>query len=406
MSEPEGSDALAWTRADFPLLRRRIDGRPLVHLDSASTAPKPECVIEAVTRFYREHTANVHRGVHVLSEEATEEFERAREEVASFLNASPAEIVFTRNSTEGINLVAHGLGLKADDEVVLTAVEHHSNFMPWRLQARAVPVGLAPDGLPRYEEIHDRLSPRTRLVTLAHVSNTLGVVAPVEAWIDAAHRRGVPVLIDASQSASHLPLDVKALDCDFLVCSGHKLLGPSGVGVLYGKRERLEALPLYQVGGGMVKRHGDDHFTTQDVPWRFEAGTPNIEGVIGLGAAVAYLRRIGMDAVARHSQALGAHLVERLRSIPGTAVLGDSAPAGRRIGLATFTVRAPGVGQESVARLLCDRHQILVSGGYHCAHILHHRLELEGTVRASTHVFNTRDDIDRLADALLELVEG
>jgi cysteine desulfurase/selenocysteine lyase len=278
--------------------------------------------------------------------------------------------------------------------------------MAWRVHARAVPAGLAPDGLPLYEEIHGRLSPRTRLVTLAHVSNTLGVVAPVEAWIEAAHRRGVPVLIDASQSASHLPLDVKALDCDFLVFSGHKLLGPSGVGVLYGKRERLESLSLYQVGGGMVKVHGDNDFTTQDLPWRFEAGTPNIEGVIGLGAAVAYLRRIGMETVRRHSHDLGVHLVEQLRAIPGTTILGDSAPADRRIGLATFTVRAPGLGQESVARALCDRHQILVSGGYHCAHILHHRLELEGTVRASTHVFNPRDEIDRLLAALRELVEG
>jgi len=278
--------------------------------------------------------------------------------------------------------------------------------MPWRVHARAVPVGLAPDGLPLYEEIHGRLSSRTRLVTLAQVSNTLGVVAPVESWIEAAHRRGVPVLIDASQSASHLPLDVKALDCDFLVFSGHKLLGPSGVGVLYGKRERLEALSLYQVGGGMVKVHGDDDFTTQDLPWRFEAGTPNIEGVIGLGTAVAYLRRIGMETVRRHSHDLGTRLVEQLRAIPGTTILGDSVPADRRIGLATFTVRAPGLGQESVARALCDRHQILVSGGYHCAHILHRRLDLEGTVRASTHVFNTRDEIDRLVAALRELVEG
>ncbi len=406
MSASEAPDPLAGIRADFPLLQRLVDGRPLTYLDSASTAPKPECVVEAVTRFYRDHTANVHRGVHVLSEQATEEFERARDEVASFINASPAEIVFTRNSTEAINLVACGLGLKPDDEVLLTALEHHSNFMPWRVHARAVPVGLAPDGLPLYDEIHSRISPRTRLVALAHVSNTLGVIAPVESWIEAAHRHGIPVLLDASQSASHLPLDVKALGCDFLVFSGHKVLGPSGVGVLYGKRERLEALSLYQVGGGMVKRHGDDGFTVQDLPWRFEAGTPNVEGVIGLGAAVAYLRHLGMESVRRHSQALGARLVAQLRAIPGTTILGDSAPTDCRIGLATFTVRAPGLGQEGVARALCDRHQILVSGGYHCAHILHHRLALEGTVRASTHVFNTPDDIDRLGAALRELVEG
>lgn len=397
---------LSWTRADFPLLKRRIDGRPLTHLDSASTAPKPQSVIDAVTRYYTDCTANVHRGVHVLSEEATDAFEQARQEVASLIGASPGEIVFTRNSTEGINLVASGLGLRPDDEVVITALEHHSNFMPWRRQARAVPVGLEADGVPRYGEIHERLSPRTRLVALAHVSNTLGVVAPVESWIGAAHARGLPALIDASQSASHVPIDVKAMDCDFLVLSGHKLLGPSGIGVLYGKRERLEALDLYQVGGGMVKRHGDDGYTPHDVPGRFEAGTPAIEGVIGLGAAVAYLRRIGLAEVRRHSQSLGRRLVEQLRTIPNTRILADSVPLDQRIGLATFVLQAPGLGQESIARLLCDRHQILVSGGYHCAHILHHRLNLEGTVRASTHVFNTPEDIDRLIGALRDIAEG
>ena len=406
MNAHVSADLLAWTRADFPLLQRRIDDRPLTHLDSASTTPKPQCVIEAVTRFYRESTANVHRGVHVLSEEATDAFERARQDVASFINASPAEIVFTRNATEGFNLVAHGLGLNDTAEVVITALEHHSNFMPWRLQARAVPVGLGPDGTPHYDEIHARLSPRTRLVSLAHVSNTLGVEAPVQTWTTAAHDRGLPVLLDASQSASHLPLDVKALDCDFLVFSGHKLLGPSGIGVLYGKRERLEALRPYQVGGGMVKRHGDDDYALQDVPWRFEAGTPNIEGAIGLGAAVSYLRQIGMDAVHRHSLGLGRRLVEQLASIPNTEILGRSAPFEHRLGLATFVVKAPGLGQESVARMLCDRYQILVSGGFHCAHILHDRLRLDGTVRASTHVFNTRADIDRLIAALRDIVEG
>ena len=406
MKPQTSPDPLAWTRADFPLLRRSLDDCPLTYLDSASTTPKPDCVIDAVTRFYREHTANVHRGVHVLSEETTDAFERARQEVASFINASPAEIVFTRNSTEGINLVAHGLRLNEADEVVITALEHHSNFLPWRLHARAVPVGLGPDGTPLYEEINARLSPRTRLVSLAHVSNTLGVEAPVQSWIAAARERGIPILLDASQSASHLPLDVKALDCDFLVFSGHKLLGPSGIGVLYGKRERLEALRPYQVGGGMVKRHGDDTYALQDIPWRFEAGTPNIEGAIGLGAAVAYLRRIGMDAVHSHSLDLGRHLVEQLESIPNTEILGRSVPLEHRLGLATFVVKAAGLGQENVARLLCDRYQILVSGGFHCAHILHDRMRLDGTVRASTHVFNTRNDIDLLAGAIREIAEG
>ena len=396
-------EPLAHTRADFPLLERTIDGRPIVYLDSASTAPKPRCVIDAVVGAYTGHTANVHRGVHVLSEEATEAFEAARAEVASFLNASPAEIVFTRNSTEGVNLVAHGLGLGGDDEVVLTALEHHSNFLPWRMAARAVPVGLHEDGMPRYEEVERLLSPATRLLALAQVSNTTGVVAPVERWVAAAHARGLPVLVDAAQSASHLPIDVRALDCDFLVLSGHKLLGPSGIGVLYGKRERLERLALYQTGGGMVRHHGENGFEAHEVPLRFEAGTPNIEGAVGLGAALSYLRGLGMDAVLAHSLALGRHLVEGLRGIPGVRIVAGSAPLERRIGLATFTLEAAGVSQESLARLLCDRYQIIASGGYHCAHLLHDRMQLAGTVRISTHVFNTHAEIERVLDAMREI---
>ena len=398
------SDPLIHTRADFPLLKRLVDGLPITHLDSGSTAPKPQCVIDAVTRVYREFTANVHRGVHGLSEEATEHFERARQEVASFLNAAPDEIIFTRNTTEAINLVAHGMNFQRGDEVVLTAPEHHSNFMPWRTNAVAIPVGINADGVPLYDEIGARLGARTRLAALGHVSNILGIVAPVEAWIAAAHSRNVPVLLDASQSASHLPIDVKALDCDFLAMSGHKLLGPSGVGVLYGKRERLESLALYQTGGGMVKMHDDDRFVAHGLPLRFEAGTPNIEGVIGLGAAVAYLRTIGMKAVHAHSAELGRHLVEGLQTLPGVAVLGGNEPLTRRIGLATFTTGTSGLSADTVARQLYDRHQILVSGGYHCAHIPHHRLKLEGTVRASTHVFNTHADIDRLLEGLRDVL--
>jgi cysteine desulfurase/selenocysteine lyase len=399
------TDLLAWTRGDFPLLKRRVDGQPITHLDSASTAPKPQCVIDAVTRFYAEHTANVHRGVHGLSEEATELFERTRHEVASFLNASPDEIIFTRNTTDGINLVAHGLGLKPEDEVILPASEHHSNFMPWRVAAKVLAVGLDAEGVPLYGEIDSLLSGRTRLVSLAQVSNTLGVLAPVEEWIAKAHARNVPALVDASQSASHVPIDVKALDCDFLVTSGHKLLGPSGVGILYGKRERLEALSLYQTGGGMVKLHSDETFVPHDLPFRFEAGTPNIEGVIGLGAAVSYLRAIGMTAVQEHSQELGRHLVEGLSALPGVRVLAGTVPLSQRLGLASFIVDAAGFSADTVARQLYDRHQILVSGGYHCAHILHHRLHSEGTVRASTHVFNTHADIDRLIEGLKDILE-
>ena len=381
------TDSLSFTRKEFPFLRRKIDGNQIIYLDSASTAPKPQCVIDAVAQVYRETTANVHRGIHTIAEEATASYENARREIASFLNASPSEIIFTRNATEGINIIANGLRLLPDDEVVLTVAEHHSNYLPWRLRAKTVPVGLAPDGLPLYNEVESVLSPRTKLLTLAHVSNTTGIIAPTEQWIDTAHRHNLPVLIDAAQSVSHLPLDVRALDCDFLVLSGHKLMGPSGIGILYGKRERLANLSLYQSGGGMVRYHGEDRFEVQDVPLRFEAGTPNIEGAIGLGLAVAWLRKLGMSKVMAHSQSLGSQLFEGLSTIPGIKIIASSAPIEKRIGLVTFNLNTPGFSQESLARLLCDRYQILVSGGYHCAHILHHRLGLDGTLRISTHIF-------------------
>jgi cysteine desulfurase / selenocysteine lyase len=397
-------DPLEHTRAEFPLLRRTIDEKPIIYLDSASTSPKPQCVIDAVVRVYTEQTANVHRGVHTIADEVTDAYEGARNDIASFLNAAPSEIIFTRNSTEGINLVAAGLGLGPDDEVVITPLEHHSNYLPWRVHARAVPVDLAPDGLPLYQTVETQITRRTRLLALAHVSNTAGVIAPVADWVRCGHARGLPVLIDASQSAGHMPLDVRALGCDFLVLSGHKLLGPSGIGVLYGKAERLAALSLYQTGGGMVRYHGEDRFEAHDVPQRFEAGTPNIEGAIGLGAAVSWLRRLGMQEVLSHSRSLGRHLVEGLSALRGVKVIAGSAPMESRIGLAAFFVKAPGFGSDALARMLCDRYQILVSGGFHCAHVLHHRLGLDGTVRASAGVFNTHADIDALLAALSELL--
>jgi cysteine desulfurase / selenocysteine lyase len=397
------TDDLAFTRAEFPFLKRQIDGHPITYLDSASTTPKPQSVIDAVTSVYTERISNVHRGVHAIADEVTDAYEGARGEIASFLNASPSEIVFTRNTTEGINIIANGLGLLPTDEIVLPEAEHHSNYMPWRLRGKVVSVPLEADGLPRYDDVASLISRRTKLLTIAHVSNTLGIVAPVESWVEAGHRHDLPVVVDASQSASHVPIDVRKLDCDFLVMSGHKLLGPSGIGVLYGKREKLNQLALYQTGGGMVRYHSLDRFEVQDVPQRFEAGTPNIEGAIGMGAAVSWLRRLGMDRVMAHSKSIGQHLVEGLGTIPGVTLVGASAPLGRRIGLATFVLDLPGFSQESIARLLSDRYQILISGGHHCAHILHHRIEAEGTLRISTHVFNTHEEVERALGALREL---
>jgi cysteine desulfurase/selenocysteine lyase len=391
-------------RQQFPLLQREIDGMPLTYLDAASTTPKPQPVIDAVTRYYTDMGANVHRGVHPLGEASTTAFERARAAVAQLIGASPGEIVFTRNATESFNLVAQGLGLGSDDEVVFPASEHHSNYMPWRLHAKTVLIDIDDEAVPQYQQLQARLSKRTRLVTLAHVSNVTGVVAPVEEWIATAHAAGVPVMVDASQSVSHLPIDVRKLNCDFLAFSSHKIFGPSGVGVLYVRKDRFEHLQLWNVGGGMVNYHGEDRFEVREAPFRYEAGTPNIEGAIGLGAAIEWIRAIKLDVVAKHSRALGEQLRKGLCALPGAKVLGAHVPPERRVALCTVSVPVPSMTQANLARLLADSHAILVSGGYHCAHILHHRVQLDGTLRASAHVFNDAEDVERLLSALRDLV--
>jgi cysteine desulfurase/selenocysteine lyase len=305
--------------------------------------------------------------------------------------------VFTRNATDSFNLVARALALRADDEVVFPASEHHANDLPWRLAATPRPIDIDAEAVPRWSQLAERIGPRTRLVSFAHVSNVTGVIAPVEEAIATAHKAGVPVMLDASQSVAHLPIDVHALDVDFLAFSSHKMFGPNGVGVLYVRRDRYEGLRLGNVGGGMVALVRDDRFEPLEPPFRYEAGTPNIEGVIGLGAAVDYLRRIGMARIASHSRALAAQLVEGLKGLPSATVLGRS--AGERIALATVSLPWPKLKQQDVARLLADVHGIFVSGGYHCAHILHHRLALEGTLRASAHVFNDEHDIEAFVRA-------
>jgi cysteine desulfurase/selenocysteine lyase len=391
-------------RDDFPLLQRELDGMAITYLDSASTTPKPRSVIDAVVHYYNDVGANVHRGVHPLGEAATELFERGRYAAASLINASPSEIVFTRNATEAFNLVAQGLGFTAGDEVVFPASEHHSNYMPWRMIAQPVLVDIDDEAVPRYHELAARLGPRTKLVTLAHVSNVTGVVAPVEEWIATAHRAGVPVMVDASQSVSHLPIDVKQLDCDFLAFSSHKIFGPSGVGILYVRRDRFDSLKLWNVGGGMVAYHGEDRFEAREAPFRYEAGTPNIEGAIGFAAAVDYVRSVGLEQIAAHSRALGEQLVRGLCALPGARVLGSRVPASERVALCTISLPVPSMTQANIARLLADSHAILVSGGFHCAHILHHRIRLDGTLRASAHLFNDEQDIERLLAALRDLV--
>jgi len=385
----------------FPLLENGYDGSPFIYLDSASTTPKPSVVVAAVARYYATVGANVHRGVHPLAEAATEEFERARYRVAALIGAQPAEIVFTHNATDSFNLVARALRLAPEDEVVFPASEHHSNYMPWRVASKAVLVDIDEEAVPRWEQLTSRLGKRTRLVTVAHVSNVTGVVAPVADWIATAHAAGVPVMIDASQSIAHMPIDVRALDVDFMAFSSHKMFGPNGVGVLYVRRDRFADLGLGNLGGGMVARHAEDRFEPREAPFRYEAGTPNIEGVIGLGAAVDYLRGVGLDQIQAHSRKLGEQLLGGLVEIEGATVLGRSAKD--RIALATVSLPLRAMRQQDVARLLADAHGIFVSGGHHCAHVLHDRVHLDGTLRASAQIFNDAGDIDALLEALREL---
>jgi cysteine desulfurase / selenocysteine lyase len=393
-------------RPDFPLLRREIAGRPLIFLDNASTTPKPQAVIDAVVGYYEKATANVHRGVHTLGEEATRLFDEGRREVAALIGATPSEVVLVRGTTEAINFVANGLELGPEDEVVFPASEHHANWIPWRVHGKPVPMPIDADGLPRWETLESLITSRTRLVSVGHVSNVTGAIAPVEEIVRIAHARGVPVLLDAAQSLSHLPLDVAKLGVDFLAASSHKAFGPSGVGILWSKPDFLAKCPLYQVGGGMISLNQDidvGGFVPRDAPFKFEAGTPAIEATIGFGAAIRWMRAVGMSAIREHDLAMSRYLFDGLADIPGVRVLASKLPAEKRIALATFVVDAPAMSQESVARALCDMFGICVSAGFHCTHVLHARAHLTGTVRASPHVFNTTEEIDRLLEGVREI---
>jgi len=393
-------------RSQIPLLKRELSGRPLIFLDNASTTPKPKQVIDAVVNYYENSTANVHRGVHSLGEEATRLFDEARREVATLIGAQPAEIVLVRGTTEAINFVANGLQLGPEDEVVFPASEHHANWIPWRVHGKPVPMPIDDDGLPRWETLSSLITSKTKLVSVGHVSNVTGAIAPVEEVVKIAHSKGVPVLLDAAQSLSHLPLDVARLGVDFLAASSHKAFGPSGVGILWSKKEFLQKCPLYQVGGGMISLNNDidvGGFVPRDAPFKFEAGTPAIEATIGFGAAVKWMRSVGMDKIREHDVAMSRYLIDGLSDIKGVRVLANKLPVEKRIALATFVVDAPAMTQESVARALCDMFAVCVSAGFHCTHVLHHRAHLPGTVRASPHVFNTTEEIDVLLEGVKEI---
>jgi cysteine desulfurase / selenocysteine lyase len=396
-------------RADFPILARPTpSGRPLVYLDSAATSQKPAVVIEAVDRFYRETNANVHRGIYDLSERATAAYEGARATTARFINApEPAEVVFTRNATEAINLVAATWGRRnvdRGDVVILTEMEHHANLVPWQVlvQERDGDLEFIPitdEGILRLDVLDVLLKLKPRLVAFTHVSNTLGTIDPVREIADLAHAAGALVLVDGAQAVPHLPVDVQALGADFYVFSGHKMLGPTGSGALWARRELLEAMPPFMTGGDMIREVHLRRSDWNEIPWKFEAGTPDIAAAVGLGVAAQYLMDLGMANVREHERGLVAYALDLLaREVPGIALYGP--PAEVRGGVIPFNL--PAIHPHDVAQVL-DRLGIAIRAGHHCTMPLHERLDLAATARASLSVFSTREDIDALAVGLREV---
>ncbi|HXV25351.1 MAG TPA: cysteine desulfurase [Alphaproteobacteria bacterium] len=395
-------------RRDFPILSRMVHGKPLIFLDSAASAQKPRAVIDAVTSCYSEEYANIHRGVYFLSQLATEKFEGARKTVQCFLNAGEArEIVFTRSATEAINLVASSYGrhfLKRGDEIILSEIEHHSNIVPWQLLRDETGVVLriaAVDdrGALRPDHFRSLLSERTKLVAVTHMSNALGTVLPVRELTRMAHEAGARVLIDGCQAVPHMPVDVRAIDADFYVFSGHKLYGPSGIGVLYAKADLLESMPPYQGGGDMILSVSFEKSTYAPIPHKFEAGTPHIAGAIGLGAAIDYVTSVGLNRISNHEHALTTYASERLMAIPGIALVGTAPGKGS---ILSFVV--DGVHPHDVGTIL-DHHGIAVRAGHHCAQPAMDRFKVPGTVRASLGMYNTEAEVDTLAAALRRVRE-
>ena len=388
-------------RAEFPILARQVNGKPLVYLDSAASAQKPRAVIDAMVHAMEHSYANVHRGLHTLANETTDAYEAARKSVARFVNAEPTEIIFTKGGTEAINLVASGLGasLKAGDEIVLSEMEHHANIVPWHFLRERLGVVLkfAPvtdDGRLDIEAFQALLTERTRVVALTHMSNVLGTVNPVADLIRMAHDAGALVLLDGCQAVVHQPVDVKALDVDFYVFSGHKLYGPTGIGALYGKPERLAALPPYQGGGEMIGSVSMEAITYADPPHRFEAGTPPILEAIGLGAAIEWLSGLDRAAIAAHEASLYEHVRERLNGANWLRVIGEAPGKGA---ILTFTVE--GAHAHDVAQIL-DRYGVAVRAGTHCAEPLMRRFGVTSSARASFALYNTHDEADAFVDAL------
>jgi cysteine desulfurase / selenocysteine lyase len=396
-------------RADFPILAREINGHPLVYLDSASSSQKPAVVIDAVADYYREYNANVHRGIYTIGEQATAAYEEARSRVGRFINAPEShEIVFTRNATEAINLVAYSWGRRnigRGDAIVLTEMEHHANLVPWQLlvQERDGDLEFIPitdDGILRLEILEVLLRLKPKLVAFTHVSNTLGTINPVAEMIEMAHAAGALVLVDGAQAVPHVPVDVQALGADFYAFSGHKMLGPMGSGALWARRELLEAMPPFLSGGEMIREVHLRRSDFNEIPWKFEAGTPAVGDAIGLGVAAGYLSGLGMGAVRAHERDLVAYALEALpRAVPGLELYGPMDPE-LRGGVIPFNL--PGIHPHDVAQVL-DRFGVAVRAGHHCTMPLHERLDLAATARASFNVYTTRADIDALVDGLQQV---
>lgn len=394
--------------SDFPILKRKIHGHPLVYLDNAASSQKPHAVLEAMNNFYQASYANIHRGVYTIAEEATEQYEGAREAVQKFIGAAcTQEIIFTRGTTESINLVARSWGdqnIQAGDEILLTEMEHHSNIVPWQLLAerKGATVKTIPfdkQGRLVTEGLDKLLTPKTKILSLTMASNTFGTKNPAKEIIAKAHASGTLVMLDAAQAAPHQALNVQDLDCDFLAFSSHKMLGPTGIGVLYGKKAHLEKMPPFLGGGEMIKEVKWDRSTWNDLPWKFEAGTQSIAEAVGLKAAIDYLTKVGLKNIEAHEQSLVRYTMERLPEVEGVTLLGP--PPQERVGLIAFTLQE--VHPHDVAAML-DRNGICVRAGHHCTMPLHKKLGLEATVRASFYLYNTKEEVDLLIDGLKETV--
>ncbi|NLX12389.1 MAG: cysteine desulfurase [Phycisphaerales bacterium] len=404
----EGELDIARIRADFPILQQRVHGRPLVYLDNAATTQKPRQVIEAVARYYNEDNANVHRGVHTLSMRATESYENARRTVQRFIGAEhPEEIIFTRGATEAINLVAQAYArprLRSGDEILISAMEHHSNIVPWQMvceqtgaRLRVIPINDAGELL--MDEYASLITPRTRLVAVVHLSNALGTINPLKRIIELAHARNVPVLVDAAQSAAHLPIEVNELDCDFLAFSGHKLYGPTGIGVLYGRKEILAEMPPYQGGGDMILSVRFERTIYNELPYKFEAGTPNIAGAVGLAAAIDYIERIGRENIAAYENRLLDEAIRKLSDIRELKFIGTAAERAAVLSFILEDIHPHDIGT------ILDGEGIAIRTGHHCAQPVMERLSVPATARASLAFYNTTEEIDVLVQGIRRVLK-